>query len=147
MKGRKKKCSNIPSADQKRLFGFWRWNTNSKPRVKRNLEDHLNFGRLRTPSFKSLSNLFVLAMETPETAAGATDSSGLITSSPQTNVSEPVIWEDVRFEKILEDTKTVSMVFYPLLCVIAALGNSCVVYLILSRRRMRSNVTNYFIAR
>ncbi|GFR69659.1 neuropeptide Y receptor [Elysia marginata] len=91
-------------------------------------------------------------MGNPENQVGVTDSSPspLMTSSSPggDNVTGPGAWdwEDSQFEKVLEDTKTVSMVLYPLLCVIAAVGNACVVYLVVSRRRMRSNVTNYFIA-
>ncbi|RUS81076.1 hypothetical protein EGW08_011162 [Elysia chlorotica] len=77
---------------------------------------------------------------------GVTDATDMVTSSPLDNETGDAEFEESHFAKVLDDTKTVSMVFYPLLCVTAALGNCCVVYLVLSRRRMRSNVTNYFIA-
>lgn len=85
-------------------------------------------------------------MENPESFVNVTASTPPVTRSPVDNVTDPGAWKDSHFERVLENTKTVSMIFYPLLCIIAAVGNACVVYLVVSRRRMRSNVTNYFIA-
>ncbi|KAK7003397.1 neuropeptide Y receptor [Biomphalaria glabrata] len=48
-------------------------------------------------------------------------------------------------EEELTRTEIPFIVLYVLMCVIAVLGNSLTVYVVLSRRRMR-NVTNYFIA-
>ncbi|GFO32030.1 neuropeptide y receptor [Plakobranchus ocellatus] len=87
-------------------------------------------------------------MSSTETSLNMALSSDIATSSPLDNWTGNISddWEDSHLERVIADTKKVSMVMYPLLCVVAALGNVCVVYIVVSKRRMRSNVTNYFIA-
>lgn len=52
---------------------------------------------------------------------------------------------DGHFDKVFKEAQAGIIVLYTALCVVAVLGNSCAVYVVTSRRRMR-NVTNYFVA-
>lgn len=49
------------------------------------------------------------------------------------------------FEKAFEKAQVPIIFLYSVICVVAVISNSCVVYIVASKRKMR-NVTNYFIA-
>ncbi|XP_035825571.1 RYamide receptor isoform X2 [Aplysia californica] len=53
--------------------------------------------------------------------------------------------EKEQFDKAFREAQVAIIVLYTVLCVVAVLGNSCAVYVVISKRKMR-NVTNYFIA-
>ncbi|CAG5126251.1 unnamed protein product [Candidula unifasciata] len=53
--------------------------------------------------------------------------------------------EDLHFEQAFKDAQIGIILMYAVTCIIAVVGNTCAVYVVVSRRRMR-NVTNYFIA-
>lgn len=53
---------------------------------------------------------------------------------------------DEQFNEAFEHAQVAIILLYTVLCVVAVLGNSCAVYVIISKRSMRKNVTNYFIA-
>lgn len=48
-------------------------------------------------------------------------------------------------QQMNSDVQILIIFLYSIVCLVAIVGNACVIYLVVSRRRMR-NVTNYFIA-
>ncbi|CAG5124353.1 unnamed protein product [Candidula unifasciata] len=52
---------------------------------------------------------------------------------------------EAHFDRAFRGAQISMICFYTILCMVAIVGNSCAVYVALSRRRMR-NVTNYFVA-
>lgn len=53
--------------------------------------------------------------------------------------------EDQHFDQAFQDAQAGIILLYTVACIVAVVGNTCAVYVVVSRRRMR-NVTNYFIA-
>lgn len=61
------------------------------------------------------------------------------------NSSTIALGAETHFEDAFQDAQIGIILVYTVLCVVAVVGNSCAVYVVISKRRMR-NVTNYFIA-